>query len=229
MRVTAAGAISAPELGKTVDRLFGGLPAKSEVEPVPLVVPQGLGKTLTVDFPSAQTVVAAAGPGIDRHDPDYYAARLVTHILGGGGFSARLMKEVREKRGLSYGVYAGLVGLDQAPLVFWGGSTQNAKAGEMLRVARDVWSSMARGGPTAEELAAAKTYLTGSLPLQLDSTHEMADFLLQVRRDRLPIDILDKRDALINAVTLDDAKRAAARLFDPAKVLTLLVGKPAGV
>ncbi|HRQ80278.1 MAG TPA: pitrilysin family protein, partial [Azospirillaceae bacterium] len=229
LMVTAAGAISAAELGQAVDKLFGDLPAKSTVTPVPPVVPQGLGRTVTVDFPSAQTVVAAAGPGIDRHDPDYYAARLAVHILGGGGFSARLMKEVREKRGLSYGVYAGLIGLDQAPLVFWGGSTQNAKAGEMLQVARDVWAEMAKIGPTAEELAAAKTYLTGSLPLQLDSTPEMADFLLQVRRDRLPIDILDKRDGLINAVTLDDAKRAAARLFDPAKLLTVLAGKPAGV
>lgn len=229
LMVAAAGAISAAELGEAVDKLFGDLPATSTTTPVPPVTPQGLGKTVTVDFPSAQTVVAAAGPGIDRHDPDYYAARLAVHILGGGGFSARLMKEVREKRGLSYGVYAGLIGLDQAPLVFWGGSTQNAKAGEMLQVARDVWAEMAKNGPTAEELAAAKTYLTGSLPLQLDSTPEMADFLLQVRRDRLPIDILDKRDGLINAVTLDDAKRAAARLFDPAKLLTVLAGKPAGV
>lgn len=226
--VAAAGAISPEELWQAVDLLFGALPKKTEVAAVPPATPQRLGETVVVDFPSAQTVVAAAGPGVDRHDTDYYAARLVAHILGGGGFSARLMKEVREKRGLSYGVYAGLIGLDRAPLIYWGGSTQNAKAGEMLQVAREVWADMARSGPTAEELAAAKTYLTGSLPLQLDSTPEMADFLLQVRRDRLPIDILDKRDALINAVTLDDARRAAARLLDPAKLLTVLVGKPAG-
>lgn len=227
--VAAAGAISADELGAAVDALFGGLPAAGVVVPVPPVKPQRLGETIVVDFPSAQTILAAAGPGVDRADPDYYAARLAVHIMGGGGFSSRLMTEVREKRGLTYGVYAGLIGLDASPLIYYGGSTQNARAGEMLAVSRDVWATMGRDGATAQELADAKSYLTGSLALQLDSTATLADFTLQIRRDKLPIDILDKRDALINAVTLDDLNRVARRLFNLDGLLTVMAGRPEGV
>lgn len=227
--VAAAGAISADELGGAIDALFGGLPEKSAAPPIPPVKPQRLGEIVKLDFPSAQTIVAAAGPGIERLDPDYYPARLAVHILGGGGFSSRLMEEVREKRGLTYGVYAGLIGLDGAPLVYYGGSTQNAKAGEMLAASRQVWADMGRDGPTAEELAAAKSYLTGSLALQLETTASLSDFALQVRRDKLPIDIMDKRDALINAATLDDVKRASQRLFNLDNLLTVLVGRPANV
>lgn len=227
--VAAAGAISAEELGRAVDKLFGALPAVGQAAAVPPVALSRLGETVKIDFPSPQTIVAAAAPGIERQDPDYYAARLAVHILGGGGFSSRLMTEVREKRGLTYGVYAGLVGLDQAPLVYFGGSTQNAKAAEMLEISRRVWGEMAEKGASEEELTAAKSYLTGSLALQLDSTGTLSDFALQVRRDKLPVDIMDKRDALINAVTLDDVKRVSARLFDPAKLLTVLVGRPTGL
>jgi zinc protease len=227
--VAAAGAISAEELGRALDKLFGGLPATGQAASVPPISLSRLGETIKIDFPSPQTIVAAAGPGIERQDPDYYAARLAVHILGGGGFSSRLMTEVREKRGLTYGVYAGLVGLDQAPLVYFGGSTQNPKAAEMLEISRRVWAEMGEMGASEAELTAAKSYLTGSLALQLDSTGTLSDFALQVRRDKLPIDIMDKRDALINAVTLDDVKRVSARLFDPAKLLTVLVGRPAGL
>jgi zinc protease len=227
--VAAAGAINAEELGRALDKLFGDLPATGQAAAVPPISLSRLGETIKIDFPSPQTIVAAAGPGIERQDPDYYAARLAVHILGGGGFSSRLMTEVREKRGLTYGVYAGLVGLDQAPLVYFGGSTQNAKAAEMLEISRRVWGEMAEKGASEEELTAAKSYLTGSLALQLDSTGTLSDFALQVRRDKLPIDIMDRRDALINAVTLDDVKRVSARLFDPAKLLTVLVGRPAGL
>lgn len=227
--VAAAGAIGAEELGAALDQLFGALPAASTVTPVADAAPQRLGETVTVDLPSVQTIVMAAGPGVARRDPDWYAARLAAQIVGGGGFSSRLMDEVRVKRGLTYGIYAGLISFDRAPLVYFSGSTQNARAGDMLAAAREVWGAMGRDGPTADELAAAKTWLTGSLPLQLDSTPTVADFVLQIRRDKLPIDILSTRDAEINAVTLEQVRAASARLFNPDKLLTVLVGRPEGL
>ena len=227
--VTAAGDITPEELGAALDRMFGALPAKAAVPDIPDAKPQGLGETLVANRPTAQTVMLMGQPGIQRSDPDWYAATVMNYVLGGGGFGSRLMEEVREKRGLSYGVYSYLISLDHSALVMAGGSTMNAKAGQALDIMRQEWKRMAEQGVTEQELADAKTYLTGSFPLQFSSTQAIARILLQVRRDRLGIDYLDKRDALINAVTQADVQRVAKRLLNPANLLTVLVGKPEGV
>ena len=227
--VTAAGDITPEELGRAVDRIFGALPATATVPAVPDVEPKGLGETLVATRPTAQTVMLMGQPGIKRADPDWYAAMVMNYVLGGAGFGSRLMEEVREKRGLSYGVYSYLIPLDHTALVMAGGNTMNAKAGQALDIMRQEWQRMAEGGVTDQELADAKTYLTGSFPLQFSSTQAIARILLSVRRDRLGIDYLDKRDALINAVTREDVQRVAKRLLDPARLLTVLVGRPEGV
>ncbi|WP_348771384.1 pitrilysin family protein [Azospirillum sp. SYSU D00513] len=227
--VAAAGAITPEQLGRDLDRMFGGLPAKSEGAPLADVAPKGLGETLVAQRPTAQTIMLMGQEGLKRSDPDWYAATVMNYVLGGGGFGSRLMEEVREKRGLSYGVYSYLIPMEHTALVLASGSTMNAKAGEALDIMRQEWRRMAEGGVTEEELADAKTYLTGSFPLQFGSTQAIAGILLQVKRDELGIDYLDKRDGYINAVTREDVQRVAKRLLDPAKLLTVLVGKPEGV
>jgi zinc protease len=227
--VTAAGDIAPDDLGRALDRLFGGLPAAASVAALPEVAPKGLGDTLLAPRPTAQTVILMGQPGVKRADPDWYAATVMNYVLGGSGFGSRLMEEVREKRGLSYGVYSYLVPMDRTALVIAGGSTVNAKAGQALEIMRAEWARMAADGVSDQELADAKTYLTGSFPLQLGSTPSIAKTLLQVRRDRLGIDYLDQRDRFINAVTADDVRRVAKRLLDPARLLTVLVGRPEGV
>lgn len=227
--VTAAGDIAPDDLGRALDRIFGGLPAKTSVAVIPDATPKGLGETLLALRPTAQTVMLMGQPGVKRDDPDWYAASVMNYVLGGGGFGSRLMEEVREKRGLTYGVYSYLIPMDHAALVMAGGSTVNAKAGQALDIMRQEWARMAESGLTDTELADAKTYLTGSFPLQLGSTQSIARTLLQVRRDRLGIAYLDQRDRYINGVTQDDIRRVAKRLLDPAKLLTVLVGRPEGV
>jgi len=227
--VAAAGDISPEELGKALDTVFGGLPAKADVPPIPDVTMSGLGQTILLPRPTAQTVMLMGQPGVKRDDPDWYAATVMNYVLGGGGFGSRLMEEVREKRGLSYGVYSYLIPMDHAALVMASGSTVNAKAGQALDIMRQEWARMAKDGLTDQEMADAKTYLTGSFPLQLGSTQAIARILLQVKRDNLGIDYLNQRDRYINAVTQADIKRVAQRLLDPAKLLTVLVGKPKGV
>lgn len=227
--VAAAGDISPEELGKALDTVFGGLPAKADVPPIPDVTMSGLGQTILLPRPTAQTVMLMGQPGVKRDDPDWYAATVMNYVLGGGGFGSRLMEEVREKRGLSYGVYSYLIPMDHAALVMASGSTVNAKAGQALDIMRQEWARMAKDGLTDQEMADAKTYLTGSFPLQLGSTQAIARILLQVKRDNLGIDYLNQRDRYINAVTQADIKRVAQRLLDPAKLLTVLVGKPEGV
>ncbi|MBP2298225.1 M16 family metallopeptidase [Azospirillum picis] len=227
--VAAAGDISPDDLGKALDTVFGGLPAKVEVPQVPDATMAGLGQTILIQRPTAQTVMLMGQPGVKRDDPDWYTATVMNYVLGGGGFGSRLMEEVREKRGLSYGVYSYLIPMDHSAMVLAGGSTVNAKAGQALDIMRQEWARMASDGVSEQELADAKTYLTGSFPLQLGSTSAIARVLLQVKRDNLGIDYLNQRDRYINAVTQADVKRVAQRLLDPAKLLTVLVGKPAGV
>ncbi|PWC53096.1 pitrilysin family protein [Azospirillum sp. TSO22-1] len=227
--VAASGAITPEELGKALDRVFGGLPAKSQSARLPDAVAKGTGETLVAPRPTAQTLILLGQQGVQREDPDWYAASVMNYILGGGGFTSRLMEEVREKRGLSYGVYSYLIPLDHGALILASGSTVNAKAAETLEIIRAEWKRMADGGATEQEIQDAKTYLTGSFPLQFSSTSAIARILLQVKRDNLGIDYLDKRDALINGVTKDDVQRVAKRLLDPARLLTVLVGRPEGV
>jgi zinc protease len=227
--VAASGAITPEDLGKALDAVFGGLPAKSAGAPLSDTIPKGAGQTILVPRPMGQTVMLMGQPGVKRDDPDWYAATVMNYVLGGGGFGSRLMEEVREKRGLTYGVYSYLVPLDHAALVLASSSTVNAKAGEALDIMRGEWKRMAERGVTEQELADAKTYLTGSFPLQFNSTSAIARILLQVKRDDLGIDYLDKRDAYINAVTPADVQRVAKRLLDPTTLLTVLVGRPEGV
>jgi zinc protease len=180
-------------------------------------------------LPIPQSVVVFGEAGIKRDDPDWYPAFVVNHILGGGGFTARLTAEVREKRGLAYSVYSTLAPLRHSGLILGGVATQNARVAQSIEIIRAEWRRMRDEGPTAAELDDAKTYLTGSYPLSLDSTGSIAATLVAMQRDQLGIDYLERRNALIGAVTLDDAKRVAHRIFDPDKLSFVVIGSPEGL
>ena len=228
LTIGVSGDITAGELGPLLDRIFGELPAKSVPPDIPDQAPR-TGGTLVVERPIAQSIVLMGQPGIGRDDPDWYAATLLNYVLGGGGFGSRLMEEIREKRGLTYGVYSYLLPFDHSALIVAGGSTANANAGRMIGLMKEEWSRMRGHGVTEEELADAKTYLTGSFPLQFTSTEAIAGILLQVQRDHLGIDYLDRRNALIEGVTIGDVNRVAKELLAPEKLLTVVVGRPEGV
>jgi zinc protease len=232
MLVTAAGDITPAELGPALDRIFAALPAKAAPFSLPPVTPQGAGKTVTIEKQYPQTVITMAAPGITRNDPDWYAGQIVNYTLGGGGFQSRLMEDVRgagSRKGLSYGFSSALVPYKQGGLVLAGGSTRNAAAGETLGIVKAEFAKMHENGITETELKDAKTYITGSFPLTLTSTDRLAALLMQLRTQELGIDYLDRREALINGVTFDDAKRVSARLLDPAKLTTVMVGMPQGL
>lgn len=231
MLVTAAGDITPAELGPALDRMFAALPAKAAPFTVPAVTPQGQGQTITIQRDYPQTAIAMAEPGITRDDPDWYTGQIVNYTLGGGGFQSRLMEDVRgagSKKGLSYGFSSAFVPYKHGGLVLAGGSTRNATAAETLGIVKAEFGKMHKDGITDAELNDAKTYITGSFPLTLTSTDRLAALLMQLRVQDLGIDYLDRRTALINAVTLDDAKRVSARLLDPANLTTVMVGKPEG-
>lgn len=229
MLLAVVGDITPDQLAPLLDRTFGALPAAHPVANVPDVQVPAEGKVVVVDRDIPQSVAVFAAPGIKRDDPDWYAAYVMNYVLGGGGFSSRLTEEVREKRGLAYSVYSYLTPLRHAGVISGGVATQNARAAQSVGLIKDEFARMARDGISDKELADAKTYLTGSFALQLDSTGAIADLLIAVQRDNLGIDYLDKRNGFIEAVTKEQVQAAATRLLDPARLTFVVVGKPEGL
>jgi zinc protease len=226
--VGVAGDVTAAELGPLLDRAFGDLPATSAPIELARAKPVG-GETVVVHKDVPQSQVLFGQEGLARDDPDFYAAYVANHILGGGGFGSRLTDEVREKRGLAYSVYSYLYPMDYAPLWLGGLGTANAAVRESLRLVRDELARIAGGDIDAAALADAKTYLTGSFPLRLTSNDQIASMLVSMQVDDLGIDYLERRNDYIEAVTLDDVRRAAGRLYHPGQLLTVVVGAPEGL
>jgi len=227
--VGVVGDITPDDLAKALDDTFGTLPEKAAPFSIPAVEAANGGETVVIAKPIPQSVVALAQDGIRRDDPDYYAAYVVNYILGGGGFASRLVEEVREKRGLAYSVYSYLAPFDHGSMIYAGTATQNARVGESLDLIRQEWRRMAEEGPTSEELDDAKRYLTGSFPLRFSSSDNIAGMLVGMQTEDLGIDYLEKRNDYVEAVTLDDAKRVAKRLYRPDALTVVVVGTPDGV
>jgi zinc protease len=224
LKVAIVGNINAAEAGKLIDEVFGGLPAKSDVKLVPNAAPQGLGQKVAVELDVPQSVLVMGGPGIMRKDPDFMAAYVLNDILGGSPFSSRLYKEVREARGLAYSVYSAVLPLDHAAIFMSGTGTRSDRASQALEVMQTEIRKMAETGPTEDELAKAKSYLTGSYALRFDTSAKIAEQLVGIQLEDLGIDYIDKRNDLVNAVTLSDVKRVAKRLLD-ASMLVTVVGR----
>lgn len=225
--VAAVGAIDAATLSAVLDDLFGGLAEKGALRPIPPATPH-YGQEVRVDYPLAQTTLQLAMPGIARQSPDYFAAYLMNHILGGSAFTSRLFTEIREKRGLAYGVSSYLVDYDAAAMLVIDTATRPDKAGESLAIIRSVMKGLADDGPTEAELQAAKKYLIGAFAINsLDSSTAIASTLVSLQVDDLGIDYMDKRAGLIERVTIEDVRRIA-RLLLSAEPAILVVGGQAG-
>ena len=229
LHVAVVGAIDAETLATELDRIFGELPESSSLPPIPDVA-QKLDQEVRYDYPLPQARLRLSYPGLSRDDPDFLAAALVNHILGGGSFTSRLVKEVREKRGLAYDIDSGLSTSQHSNALMIGTATRADKAEETLGVIRDVVRRMAEEGPTAEELEAAKKYVIGAYAVNnLNSSASIATTLVELQNDDLGIDYIDRRADLINAVTLEETKAVARRLLS-AEPAVLIVGpapKPA--
>jgi zinc protease len=228
LKIAIVGDIDAETVKTMLDRVFGALPATPDLTPIEAASPQGLGRRIVVNLDVPQAVVEFGGAGIARKDPDFMAAYVVNHILGGGSFSSRLYQEVREKRGLAYSVYDSLLWLDHSALFIGGTATRDDRTGETLDLIQKEIHRLAEDGPTADELAKAKSYLNSSFALNLDTSSKVAGLLVQLQLDDLGVDYISRRQAMIDAVTLDDAKRVAKRLLDGGLLVTV-VGKPEGL
>ena len=229
LKIAVVGAISAAQLATLLDPIFAGLPAKGDLKAIPDIEIANLGERRIIDLDVPQSTIRFGLPGIPRHDPDFWIGVVVNHVLGGGVFSARLFKEVREKRGLAYSVHSQLASFEHAALFSGGTSTKNERAGESLDVIEEEIRKLAAEGPGEEELDKAKKYLIGSYALRFDTSTKIAGNLVHLQVEGYPVEFLDLRNERIAAVTLEDARRVAKRLFAGRKLLVAAAGRPAGM
>jgi len=224
-----AGDISAEEAVAAVDAIFGNLPEKAEAVEGGDAPMNYAGKTVLLPLDTPQTTVIVGETGLHRQDKDWSAAVVMNYILGGSGLESRLMTEIRAKRGLTYGVYTSLNPMKYAALLQANFSSANEKTADALHILKKEWARLAKDGPTPQEVADAKSYLTGSLLLELTSTNDIAGALNGLQRDNLDYNYINRRNAEINAVTAADVQRVAARLLNPENLTFVLVGQPKNV
>ena len=228
LTIGVAGDVDAVRLGVILDRIAGGLPAHRQGQEPADVTPV-FGGTQVLPLPIPQSVAIWGQAGVKRDDPDWFAAYVMNYILGGGGFSSWLTDEVREKRGLAYGVSSRLQPLRHAGFIMGQVATRNDKLAQSLEIIKQQWTRMRDQGPNDQELADAKSYLIGAFPLQLDSTQNLAGMALQLQLDHLGVDYLSHRADKIQAVTRDDVLRVAKRILDPETLTIVVVGQPIGL
>ncbi|WP_406675768.1 M16 family metallopeptidase [Roseitranquillus sediminis] len=226
--VSAVGDITPDELGEMLDSLFDGLPAEGAPMPPSATFELGQGVTV-VDFDTPQSVVRFGQPGIDRDSPDFFAAYVVNQVFGDQSFGSRLMREVREKRGLTYGIGTYLVNQDYSDTLLGQVASGNESVAEAIDVVRDEWARLSEEGVTEAELEAAKTYLTGAYPLRFDGNGPIARILVGMQMEGLPPSYVNTRNDIVEAVTLEDANRVAAELWDPESLHFVVVGQPEGL
>jgi zinc protease len=228
--VGIVGAIDAARAAALIDSVFADLPRSGVLADVAAASFGGIGTTEIVDLDVPQSTIRFGRPSFARHDPDYMTSVLVAHILGGGtGLSSRLFREVREKRGLAYSVSTSVSTLDHASFLHGGTSTKNERAKESLDVITAEILDLSRNGPTEDELAKGKKYLVGSYPLRFDTSAKIAGQLVHIQMDGFGPEWLIERNRLIEAVTMDDARRVSSRLFGDGAMSVAIVGRPIGI
>jgi zinc protease len=226
LHIAVAGDIDAGTLGAVLDTVFGSLPEKAVTKDIPDLKIQNTASIILMKMDQPQTIIQRTQDGTSRSDPDWHAAQVMNFILGSSGFGSRLMEEIREKRGLTYGVYTNFLGLDHAPTLSLQTSTKNNSVKDVLGLIDEEWTRMRDSDVSAKELDDAKSYLIGSMPLALTSTDTIAGMMISMQLDDLPSTYLDTIDQKISAVTMADVRRVAQKILKPGQQVTILVGNP---
>lgn len=177
-----------------------------------------------IEYPSNQTHLMIAQLGIDRRDPDYTALYLGNQIFGGGGFGTRLMSEVREKRGLTYGVYSGFSAMQARGPFMINLQTRADLSEGTLALVKQLLADYLRDGPTQQELDNAKRELAGSFPLSTASNAAIVGQLASMGFYDLPLNYLDDFMRDVQNLTTDQVKAAMAKHLDPEALVVVTAG-----
>ncbi|CAM1632988.1 M16 family metallopeptidase [Bartonella apis] len=227
IHIGIVGPVSANEAATIIDKIFGALPEKAELKKIE-EAKLNLGGMANVNYDLPQTSLMLVYPGVKRNDPDFFAAYLMNYVLGGPGLTSRLFSEVREKRGLAYTVGSSLMLYDHSATLAVSTGTRSSEAQKSLSTIRSEVKKMADEGVSEQELDEAKSYVIGSYAVQnMGSSSDIAATLVSLQDENLPIDYIEKRRALIEAVTRDQVKAVAEKLLRPEPAL-LIIGPSKG-
>ncbi|MEM0976454.1 MAG: pitrilysin family protein [Pseudomonadota bacterium] len=225
LMVSVVGDITEAELGPLLDTLFDGLPETGAKLPDPAEFALEGGVT-AIDFDSPQSIAIFMQEGLSFDDPDFFPAFVMNRVLGGGGLTSRLATEIREKRGLTYGVGSYIAQRDYANIYAGSVASANEDIAKAIELVRAEWTRMADGGLTPEELDAAQRFITGSYALRFDGNGRIANVLTGMQLNGLPVSYMETRNERVNAVTLEDVSRVAAGLLRTEDLHFVVVGMP---
>jgi zinc protease len=229
LRVAAVGDIDAATLGKVLDVVFGGLPADPQLTSIADAAPKTAPKPTVVTFEGPQSVTIFGRRGIERSDPDYYPGLVLSQLVGGGSSDARLVREVREKRGLTYWIYTLLYNFKHATMLIGGFASPNKDVATSLDLVRAEFRNLAEKGPTQEEVDAAKSYLIGSFVLSLDSNTKIAEQMLRAQLQGQGTDFVNQRKVMFGKVTRADVARVARSLLAADDLSVAIAGQPVNI
>lgn len=224
--VAVAGDMTEQQVAGMLDKVFAQLPEKADIKKIDDVTFHGDAGVTVYQQKIPQTVINMVIPGIKHTDPDYHAAEVMDFVLGSSGFGSRLTEEVREKRGLTYGIYSSLAEMKHAGTLSIGTATRNDMTDEVIRISKDVMGSLTTAPITEKELKDAKSFLIGSVPLQLTSNDRISGIMIGLLSDDLPANYMEERAAAIEKLSVDDILRVSKRLLKTNNIKIILVGQP---
>ena len=222
--VGIAGDITPFEAEQMLDSVFGVLAESGRVNFVREAELDFNGRSRTIEMPAGQNIVMKAAAGVGRNHEDFYPLFVANHILGGSGLSSRLSQAIREKEGLTYGVYSYLVLDDKAPVIMASFSSTADKYARAEELFAEQWQNFGRNGVSAEELAQAKDYLVASYNLRFASIASIADILTAMQKYNLGLDFLQKRNDYVQQVTQEQVNNAARKYFNKDKLVSVSIG-----
>jgi zinc protease len=222
--IAVVGDVTEKEIVPLLNEYLGSWRRKGQTLPAP-VQPPAIERTAVkkIDKDITQANIAIGNIGISRENPDFYACLVMNYILGGGGFSSRLMDNIRDNRGLAYDVHSGFAAQKEPGAFMVTIQTKNESANEVIAETLKEIRRIQSEPVTDKELNDAKAYLTGSFPLRMDTSAKIAAMLTSVELFNLGLDYPQKYPVLINAVTREDVQRVAKKYLHPDSMVIVVV------
>jgi zinc protease len=223
--VTIVGAISKQQAENIVNQILSGLPVGTPAPSLSLATDTASTKEQRITFPAEQSTIMLGQIGITLQDPNYFSLQVGNYILGGAPLTSELFKQVREKRGLVYGIGSGFSVGNARGLFTISLQTRNDQAQQALQVTKQTLEQFLQAGPTEAQLKQAKSKIINSYPLSFTSDGDISGQLVLLAFYHLPLDYFDTYRQKISAVTVAQVKNAFQQKVNPQKMVTIIVGK----
>lgn len=224
--IAIVGGINVATAKRIAEQISSSFPSGTKPAPMAKPQPQRPAADIYIPYPSQQAHIFLGQLGIQRDDPDYFILYTGNHILGGGGFTSRLVKKVRVESGLSYSVYSYFFPMRLNGPFIIGLQTREDQAQKALEVSLETMEKFIAEGPTEEELTLTKNNIIGGFPLRIDSNQDILGYLSLIGYYNLPLDYLNDFTDKIFAITQKDIRETFSRRLQLNNLVKIIVGGP---